>query len=252
MIKAFKRKTNNTAAATATKPDATSSESKRSSAVNCMHLSDGSVCDNCDASNSNIYTEIELNNALPKDLVIQSNASTSSESISSDILRILFNESKLFSDQSQTNHTNSYVNESVTTQAIARMEIDNAEQNPYEIDSGAHGVASHQIQVSTSHVSDKSNVFFANISKSFKQKIRQIVSEDGDESGSESTDAQTNQLAKDVVDKSSLKKRLANKLKTGLQFFKDSKVRRRYLAHNNASSAMAFGDTSVASASTSY
>lgn len=276
MIKAFKRKANNNASngATTTSNDATklsstatatstttaASQSKRSTAVNCMQFSlndDESVsfCDNFDASNCNIYTEIDLCNALPtKDLVTEPKTDTgSSESLSSDILCFLFNNSNdvLFQrdhNQSETSHINSYVNESVTSQACAQMEINVTndacaqaiEQNLYDIGSDERKICEHlkssrasgQLMgsagtadtASMSDTSVKSNAFFTNISKSFKSKLKLMISEDDDLDESPDT-ANGTELPKDIVDKLSLKKRFKFKLKTGLNFFKDFKVR---------------------------
>lgn len=280
MIKAFKRKTNGNAnGATTTQNDAsnsTVSQSKRTSSVNCMNLSLNDehllFSDNIDAS-SNIYTEIDLSDNLPtKNLVTESNSTSSTESISCDILRFLFNDSLNSSDlqytddhnQSETNKINSYVNESVTAQAIAQMEMcvinGNVvtEQNLYEINSDATNVANaiisnkqHQQQQQkqrhkqqTEHedefagnatVTDdsslKSNKFFSNISKSLKHKLKHMMSEENvlNESLSDVVMADTagfsgNHLAKDDIEKASLKKRIKFKLKTGLHFFKDAKV----------------------------
>lgn len=268
MIKAFKRKSNNNAnaaTATATTPNdamksssaattttmtTPSSQTKHSSAVNCMQfsLNDESVsfCDNFDASNCNIYTEIDLCNALPtKDLVIEPTKSTSScESLSSDILCFLFNNTNDLliphdHNQSEDSHINSYVNETVTSQAITQMEINvtNAdcanEQNLYDIGSGAQYAQSSQqseqsVAFNSQENSLKSNAFFTNISKSLKNKLKLVQTEDDDLD--ESTDVTLNtadraELPKHIVDKNSLRNRLKFKFKSGFNFFKDIKVR---------------------------
>lgn len=264
MIKAFKRKANSNAnGATTTKNDASNSsvpQSKQTSAVNCMKLSlnDNRVLfyDNSDASNSNIYTEIDLRNILlptttnTKNLVTEPTPTGSTDSIiSSDILRILFKDSndlQFTNDQSETNKIDGYVNETVTSQAIVQMEMNvinvMTEQNPYEIDSTAPNVANKIVPCQSSDQTDdlagsaitntdtssRSNTFFANISKSLKHRLKHMVNEEevltvSEESLSETVANTASGNEKD--EKTSLKKRLKFKLKSGLHLFKDAKVR---------------------------
>lgn len=270
MIKAFKRKANNNANdVTTTQNDAVNTAvpqlKRTSAAVNCMNLrlSDDNdnrpvlLFDNFVASNSNIYTEIDLRDVLPttKNLVTEPKPTTSTDSISSDILRFLFNDSNDLqfqddhSNQSETNQIDSYVNESVTSQAITQMEMNviNAvtEQNLYDIDSiVAPNVATKMIprelsvqcdelmagSATNSDSSLKSNAFFANISKSLKYKLKhmmneEIVSNESMSKGVAKTVTSDNQFAIDDIEKASLKKRIKFKLKTGLHLFKDTKVR---------------------------
>lgn len=263
MIKAFKRKANsNTSAATTTQNDASNSslpQSKHTSAVNCMslRLNDNRVFlfDNSDASNSNIYTEIDLRDVLPitKNLVTEPNPISSSDSsISSDIMHFLFDESnelqfKIDHNQSETNQIDKYVNESVTSQAIVQMEMnvinDRAmtEQNLYDIDSvvpnvttefTAHRNSEQNAQLAesatNSNSSLKSNTFFANISKSLKHKLKHVLNEEvvPKESLSDGmiNSASGNEIAFGESDKASQKKRFKFKLKTGLHLFKVTKV----------------------------
>lgn len=257
MFKAFKRKANNNAnAATTTQNDATNSamlQSKRTSAVNSMSLglNDDSVShsDNSDASNSNIYTEINLRDNLPtKDLVTQPKPTSSNELLSSDILRFLFNDATNLlctpadHNQLKANHVNSYVNESVTSLALAQMDMQVVngdvaiqQQNPYEIISNMENVASKTAtrqqteqfnELAGAESSVRSNARFANINKSFRHKLKLMVTESA-ESLADGLASSTNQNepAKEVGDKANLKKRLKFKLKAGLQFFKDAKVR---------------------------
>lgn len=250
MIKAFKRKTNSNAntVTTTTSTDAMKSSSPASSsaAVNCMHLGlnaeSVSFCDNFDASNCNIYTEIDLCNPT-KDLVTETTSST--ESLSSDILCFIFNNTNDLlipcdQNRSENNPINSYVNETVTSsQPITQMEINVAnasgcaiEQNLYDIDTrGDQQVQSSEQQQSGStegaSISEnalKSNAFFTNISKSLKNKLKTMIAEGDDLDESDETACAT-ELPKHIVDKISLKNRFKFKLKTGFNFFKEAKVR---------------------------
>lgn len=265
IIKAFKRKANGNAnGATTTQNDASNSsvpQSKRTTAVNCMKLSlnDNRVLlyDNSDASNSNIYTEIDLRDiSVPttttntKNLVTEPTSTGSSDSIiSSDVLRILFKDSndlQFTSDQSETNKIDGYANESVASQAIVQMEMNDigvmTEQNPYEIDSTASNVASQIVPCQSSEqtgdlagsattntdTSSRSNTFFANISKSLKHRLKHMANEEqvlaiSEESLSETVANTATGNEKD--EKSSLKKRFKFKFKSGLHLFKDAKVR---------------------------
>lgn len=267
MFKApFKRKTNNTPATTPKDAPNTpnngrnvsATTSNRTSAVNCInHLSDDSVslCDKSDASNSNIYTEIDLLNRLPtKDLLTESNSTNPSGSLSSAILSCLFDEpSNLMpltieiATAVETIQTANYANESVT------FEIDNAvnetEQNLYDIDSIANNATLKKPLYLQSDFKEadnfenlpKVNGFFTNLSKSLKYKFKSMPSNDDSESedletgdktplasGTTSNDVNASDdsnTPKDIVDKLSLTKRLKSKFKTGLNFFKDTKVR---------------------------
>lgn len=266
MIKAFKRKANNNASntATTTQNDASNSsmpQSKRTSAVNCMnlHINDSHVLfydNNSDDSNCNIYTEIDLRGVLPttNNLVTEPNPTSSNDSISSDMLRFLFNDSNDLqftndNNQSEINQIDCYVNESITSQAIVQMEMNVindhvvTEQNLYEIDSGgAENVASKMTScqqsicfdelagsATNSDTSVKSNTFFANVSKSLKHKLKNMVNEEivlkESISDTVANVARGNEPVKCEIDKASLKKRFKFKLKTGLHLFKDAKVR---------------------------
>lgn len=260
MIKAFKRKASNNTTNVPNSPqnDASNSSVTQTTAVNCMNLSLNhdhmTLCDNFDASNSNIYTEIDLINILPtKNLALtQSKLTSSSDSLSSNILCFLFNESNdlLFTTdhkQSQIKQINSYVNESVTSQMFNQLEmnvinsVDLSEQNPYEIDIGGKCVVNKILSRQQSQQTDessgsasisdsslKSNAFFTNISKSLKYKLKHMTTEqDLKESLSEvmASSASGSDLVKNEIDKVSFKKRIKFKLKTGLQLFKDAKVR---------------------------
>lgn len=254
MLKAFKRKPNtNESATTATSNDASNpslSQSKRTSAVICMDLIMNnehiSFCDSNDASN--IYTEIDLRDVLPtKPFETQSNRSSS---ISFDVLHFLFND--ISSDalvmgnhnRSEMNQSNSYVNETATTQAITQMEMNDdvvTNQNLYEINSDVQAIDGkstfcHQPEqtgrlaesTTVSPTSIKAKPFFVNIGKSLKIKVKQTMANETTELNNsvanESTSASANELAKDDVEKASFKKRFKFKFKTGLQFFKDAKV----------------------------
>lgn len=260
MLKAFKRKTNNNESTAIVTPNDASnsslSQSKRTSAVNCMDLivnsEHMSFSDNNDASN--IYTEIDLRDVLcTKQFKTKSNRSScSNDSESFDILHFLFND--ISSDalvtgnhnRSETNQSNSYVNETATTQAITEMEMNVVNdvvtnQNLYEINSDVQTIDGkstrhHQPEkigrlVESTIVSDasiKSTAFFVNIGKSLRIKLKPTMTDEISESNNslanESAGASGNDLAKDDIEKASFKKRFKFKFKTGLQFFKDAKV----------------------------
>lgn len=257
MIKAFKRKTNNNdsiAAATSNGASNSSlSQSKRISAVNCMNLSVNvetmSFCDNNDASN--IYTEIDLRDvSSTKRFETGSNLNSSSNSLSFDILHFLFNDisSESFAtgdhNQSEMNQSNSYVNETATSQAISQVEMNvtNDEvatnQNLYEINSdvqNSEGKTTCRQQTgrmtecaTVSDPSVKSNAFFVNIGNSLRFKHKPTMTEEAIELkkslSNVSVAASENDLTKDDIDKASFRKRIKIKFKTGLQFFKDAKV----------------------------
>lgn len=238
MIKApFKRKGNDTAMTTVLSNNNTSSKSapqlNRTSAVNCM--SDD------DASNSNIYTEIDLCNDLKllptKDLITKTKPNSSLDILTSDILRCLFDESteSLFvnslsnDDRLDNENTKTIrcVNESIALHANV---VAGAEQSLCDIEQIADDTDSEAGKLDTT--SPKLNAIISNMSKNLWSKLKLMSNDDlvVDDmpiavSDSNSGVGANSDQFKNINDKVSLKKQFKFKLTTGLKFFKDVKVR---------------------------
>lgn len=242
MIKApFKRKGNDTAIITVSSnnntPIKSAPQSNRTSAVNCMS-------DN-DASNSNIYTEIDLCNDLKllptKGLITKTKSTSSLDFLTSDILRCLFDESteSLFINNISTDDrldnektkTIQYVNESIAFHANVGA---SAEQSLYDIDSIVKQIADDTDSEAgkSGTPSPKLNAIISNMSKNLWTKLKLMHNDDlvvddmsiGVADSNSGIGANSDQL-KNIDDKVSLKKRFKFKLRTGLNFFKDVKVR---------------------------
>lgn len=242
MIKApFKRKGNDTAITTVSSNNNASSksapQSNRTSAVNCMS--------NDDASNSNVYTEIDVCNDLKllptKDLITKTKSTSSLDFLTSDILRCLFDESteSLFinniSNDDRLDNENTktirYVNESIALHANV---VAGAEQSLYDIDSIVKQIADDTDSEAgkSGTTSPKLNAIISNMSKNLWSKLKlmsndDLVVDDMSIAVSDSNSgvgANSDQL-KNIDDKVSLKKRFKFKIRTGLNFFKDFKVR---------------------------
>lgn len=242
MIKApFKRKGNGTAIKTAQCNNNTSSnsapQSNRTSAVNCM--SD----DN--ASNNNIYTEIDLVNDLQllptKNLILKTKSTSSLDFLTSDILQCLFDEStesifinNISNDDRLDNEktkTIRYVNESIAFQANVHV---SAQHSLYDIDGIVEQIAddTESEAEKSGTTSPKLNAIISNMSKNLWSKLKSMNNDDlgvDDMSiavmdSNSGVGANSDQF-KNIDDKVSLKKRFKFKLRTGLNFFKDVKVR---------------------------
>lgn len=241
MFKALKRKTTANTATTAQRDTSISSmtQSKQTSAVNCMHL-DLNLTDvcvlQCENNSSDAYTEINLHNELPTaKLVTQPSPTDSNDFVPSNILRLIFN--GINSVHNSHNHNqsesiNPYVNEPFTSNMITRtgmkpiIEKYTNEKCFYEIDSSHEQSVANQMAPeqqlqelnelagSSATQSIRSNTCIVNTCKS------KCTTTD-DEAKAAVECEQTN----NVNEKASFKKRLKFKFKAGFQFFKDAKVR---------------------------
>lgn len=241
MIKApFKRKVNDPTATTTNTSNNTSSksapQSNRTSAVNCMHLNDDD--EHSDASNSNIYTEIDLCN---NDLIQTKEFSvtkSSDEFLTFDILRCLFNESTdsliltAISSTSLDDQTNCYANQTIQATPSTCDTGILPEQSLYDIDTIEKNQIDDSVATKSDAVSSTFNAIFSsklklmNVRhKHFMSKLKLMNSDDlnlDEEPTGEMNTSNESDLTKD--DKLSLKKRFRIKFKTGLNFFKDTKV----------------------------
>lgn len=224
----FWRKANN--ASTSTTKNTTNNDqnksasaSSRTSAVN-YNDDSVSVCDTSDASNSNIYTEIDL----PNSLATNGLNTNSNNSLSSTIFSCLLD--------------GNYANKSTILQTESNGV--NTDQNLYDIDSSTSNVNDILQKendslnpVNNINCSLKLNLFFSSSNKSMTCQFQSILpngkNEQNDSTfmGMSNTEKTVNELdinpeadTKDFEFKLSLTKRLKSRFKTSLNFFKGTKV----------------------------
>lgn len=231
MFKALKRKPNaNTATTTQcdTSMSSSLSQSKQTSAVNSMEnsLNLTRVLQSNDNNNRNEITATNL--------VTQQSPTDSNDFA---ILHFLFNDINSLHNanaHNQSNVINTYVNEPFTSNATTQMEVIDKytnKQSFYEIDSNDQNVRSQmappqqtrQLNELAGMPSIQSNDSVVNTRKLFDKKQKSMINYDGTSSNAAIKCGQTI----NVNEKSSFKKRLKFKFKTGFQFFKDTKVRCR-------------------------
>lgn len=231
MFKALKRKPNANTATTTQSDTSMSSmpQSKQTSAVNCMdfslNLTSVSVL-------QNNHSSFEFRDKLtPKKLVIQQSSTAFA------LLPFLFNDiNSLQDDHDQLESASAYINEPLTAQMEVKPVIDKYvnEQSFYEIETNGQIAPPQQTQILNELVempttkiqsfnACRSNDSFFHESKPFHTK-QKLTSNGGSSSNLSDVNVKCRKT-ENVAEKLGFKKRLKFKFKTGLQFFKDTKVR---------------------------
>lgn len=234
MFKALKRKPNANTATTAQSDTSMPSmpQSKQTSAVNCMDFSLNLTSVSVIQSNQSNF---EFSDKLtPKKLVIQQSSTAFA------LLPFLFNDIALPNDHDQLKSVNAYTNEPLTSNMTAQMEMKPVidkytnEQSFYEIETNGLIAPPQQTQIlnelvqmpttkTQSFDASRSNDFFIHGSEPFHSK-QKLITNGGASSNLCDVDFKCPK-AGNIAEKLGFKERLKFKFKTGLQFFKDTKVR---------------------------